>query len=95
MQYFNTLPPPLYYKLLIYVDTPIHSYLQYVDYSTAASAIKGTNSTSLGQIDATQLYNLQVVCNISPTSTADYCEVFVYGPDSVTGKYYMYSICSL
>jgi len=75
---------------LVYVDTSIHSYLQYIDYSTEASAIKGTYSTSLGQIDATQLYNLQVVCDINPTSTADYCEVFVYGPDSVTSKYYMY-----
>jgi len=52
---------------------------------TVASAIQGTNSTSLGQIDMTQYYNLEVVCDIRPSSTADYCEVFAHGPDSITG----------
>jgi len=52
---------------------------------TVASAIQGTNSTSLGQINTTQYYNLEVVCDINPSSTVDYCEVFAHGPDSITG----------
>ena len=64
-----------------------------VNNPTDASAIKGTISTTLAQIDMTQLYNLQVVCDINPTRIADYCEVFAHGPNSITGKYIcMYSL---
>jgi len=50
-----------------------------------ASAVQGTSSTSIGQIDISPYYNLEVVCGINPSSTADYCEVFAHGPDSITG----------
>ena len=51
-------------------------------YSTAASSVQGTRSSLL---NAAQFYNLEVVCDISPSSTADYCEVFAHGPNSITG----------
>ena len=51
-------------------------------YSIAASSVQGTRSSLL---NAAQFYNLEVVCDISPSSTADYCEVFAHGPNSITG----------
>ena len=56
-----------------------------VNNSTEASAIKGTTSRSLDQINMTEFYTLQVVCDINPTSIADYCEVFAHGTNSITG----------
>ena len=34
----------------------------------------------------TDFYVLQVVCDIRPSSAADYCEVFAIGPDAITGR---------
>ncbi|XP_065912117.1 uncharacterized protein [Dysidea avara] len=48
-----------------------------------ASSVQGTRSSLL---NAAQFYNLEVVCDISPSSTADYCEVFAHGPNSITAS---------
>jgi len=57
-------------------------------FSTVASTVQGTTSVFLDQDSMTEFHNVEVVCNISPTSTAEFCEVFVHGPDRITGILY-------
>ena len=57
-----------------------------VNCSLVSSSIRGTTSRILDQDNMTNFYNLQVVCDIRPSSAADYCEVFAYGPDTITGR---------
>ena len=53
-----------------------------------ASSIQDTTSTLLDQDSITVFYNLQVVCDIRPSSTADYCDVLavhIDGSTTITG----------
>jgi len=64
-----------------------------VNCSLVSSSIQGTISRILDQDDMTNLYNLQIVCDIKPSSVADYCEVFAYGPDTIIGKDFCMLTC--
>ena len=50
------------------------------------SSLQETTSRILDQNNMTDFYVLQVVCDIRPSSAADYCEVFAIGPDAITGR---------
>ena len=39
----------------------------------------------LPDVEISLLYDIVVECGISPSSIAEYCEVFARGPDSITG----------
>ena len=53
-----------------------------------ASTLQGTASTLLERDNVTDFYNLEVICDINPSSTADYCEVFAVhtGVSTITGN---------
>jgi len=54
--------------------------------------VKGV--TLLPQEDTPDMmYDLEVVCDINPSSTAEYCEVIAHNGVSISGITYKYSTC--
>jgi len=39
------------------------------------------------------MYDLEVVCDINPSSTAEYCEVIAHNGVAISGIIYKYSTC--
>ena len=50
--------------------------------SIVSSAVINTTSRLLNGDTPAQIYDLEVVCDIDPSSTADYCEVIARNDDS-------------
>ena len=46
-------------------------------FPTVSSAVQSTTSELLNGNIPAQMYNLEVACDIEPSSTAEYCEVIV------------------
>lgn len=57
-----------------------------VSYFTVSPSVRATTSVVLDGDTPAEVYDLKVVCDIDPSSAAEYCEVFANGPNSLTGN---------
>ena len=81
---------PKLFVVFIYVLCSLHASI--CIYSTVSSSVKGV--TLLPQEDTPDMmYDLEVVCDINPSSTAEYCEVIAHNGVSISGITYKYSTC--
>jgi len=62
-------------------------------FPTVSSAVQSTTSELLNGNIPAQMYDLEVVCDIEPSSTAEYCEVIVSNSDNIISGTYAFTLC--